>query len=128
MIRVIFKFTYHTCCHSNYPYSFHICLLGDVRYSDIWWLSRWVHRWRHLNRIRVPLHIYYNLENNKPDNDKENTQIQIATPAVPTHQMANSEAKSVVTVNQQSNPSMPILPHMFFPNSNVTISYNFHSK
>ena len=31
----------------------HICLLGNDKCSDIWRMSKFVHRWRHSDRIRV---------------------------------------------------------------------------
>ena len=38
-------------------------------------------------------------------------------------------SKITNTYNQSNNfPTMPVIPKMFFPNSNVTINYKFNTK
>ena len=49
-----------------------------------------------------------------------------APPAVPTTCINTQQITSNVVKNI-NNPNVP-MPHMFFPNSNVTINYNFNAK
>ena len=69
--------TYDMSCHSNHQhiqynhlpgtsqYSCHICLPGNGQRSDIWRMSRFVHRWHHSDKIRVVQCICCNLVNEK---------------------------------------------------------------
>ena len=55
-----------------------------------------------------------------PQNDKTSTEIN----------RSDTPLKKITNTYNQSNnfPTMPVIPKMFFPNSNVTINYNFNAK
>ena len=67
-----------------------------------------------------------NTENQTETQPKQNKNNAIKTSTVPTESSALGTITN--TINQHSFQPMPIIPRMYFPNSNVTINYNITQK